>query len=729
MKQLFMNSKGQVDLLELPEPTAGAGRIIVKTQYAIISPGTELAMLHSARKKPLLKTVFSSEFGSKVREKFAQNELLESIQEKLPVGSQGNTLINLRPIGYSSAGIISEAVPGLNDPRLTSGTAVACAGCGHATVCETGPRMIAVIPESVDLKEAAFATLGSIAMQGIRRGDVRAGQTVVVLGLGILGQLTAQMLEAIGAQVLLVDLNPARVELAQNCLATGTALPVRNPESVINKVTHGLGADVVIITAASKSSQPLNQAVAFVKPQGKIVVVGDVRLDLVRRPFYLKEADLVISRAYGPGRYDPDYEKRALDYPPDQVRWTMQRHLELFLKLLAAKKLNLKPLISHEFHYLEAAEAYQKIAAAASTMAVVLNFTDQPRQVEIPRHIIEPVKRTEPAAKIRTAVIGGSNFAKKQIIPVLLKDGQFLIKQIIAGSSVNAKEIALSYHIPESGTANESALLNPEIDLVVIANKHLQHAGLVLEALQKRKHVFVEKPIALTLPECQRLIAECPASDRLVFVDFNRRFAPLSRQAQAEMTAQSGPFHLQYRIAAAGLPVGHWINDPVAGGGRLLGEACHFFDWICWLFNELPQKIHASGSLYEQIGKQIVHRFQVRLTFGSGSTAHIFYNDLAPKHFPKERIEIFAGELALVLDNFETLTCYRQTVRTTKLKKQDKGYAAAYAALAKAINEELPSPISWQDGVNATIIGLKAIESIETRQEIAIKWKEFWGDR
>jgi len=728
MKQLFMNSKGQVDLLELPEPTASARRIVVKTHYSVISPGTELAMLRSARKKPLLKTVFSKEFGSKVREKIAQNELIESIQEKLPMGGSSNALISLRPIGYSSAGIISEVGAGLNDRRLILGTAVACAGCGHATGCETGPRMIAPIPAHVDLKEAAFATLGSIALQGIRRGDVRAGQTVVVMGLGILGQLTAQMLEAIGAQVLLADLNPARVELAQQCLSNGIALPAAAAEIVVNKVTHGLGADVVIITAASQSSQPVNQAVAFVKPQGKIVVVGDVRLDLVRRPFYLKEADLVISRAYGPGRYDPDYEKRALDYPPDQVRWTMQRHLELFLKLLAENKVNLKPLISHEFHYLQAAGAYQEIASTA-TMAVVLNFTDQPRQVEIPRHIIEPIKRTDPISKIRTAVIGGSNFAKKQIIPALLNNGKFIINQIIAGNSVNAKEIALSYHIPEPGTANDSALQNPEIDLAVIANKHSQHAGLVLDALKNRKHVFVEKPIALTLPECRRLIAECPASDRLVFVDFNRRFAPLALQAKAEMSAQTGPLHLQYRIAAAGLPVGHWVNDPVAGGGRLLGEACHFFDWVCWLFGELPQKIHASGSLYEQIGNQIVHRFQVRLTFGTGSTAHIFYNDLAPKHFPKERIEIFAGDLALVLDNFETLTCYRQTVRTTKLKKQEKGYAAAYAALAQAITEETPSPISWQDGVNATIIGLKAIESIETHQEIALNWKEFWGDR
>jgi polar amino acid transport system substrate-binding protein len=731
MKQLFINSNGQVELLELPEPSAGPGRFVVKTHYSVISPGTELAMIRSARQKPLLKKVFTKAFAAKVREKLAQDELLESIQEKLPFGGQPHSLVSLRPVGYSSAGVISEIGSGITGGRLVPGTAVACAGSGHATCCETGPLLLAKIPPQVDLKEAAFSTLGSIAIQGIRRGDVVAGQTVVVLGLGILGQLTAQILEQIGARVILTDLNETRLELAQRCLKNGISLPIShtNPVAIVNKVTHGLGADVVIITAASPSSQPINQAVAFVKPQGKIVVVGDVRLDLVRRPFYLKEADLVISRAYGPGRYDADYEKKALDYPPDQVRWTMQRHLETFLKLLAEKKLNLKPLITHEFHYLAAAQAYQKIAEeAAITMAVVLNFTDQPHPVEIPRHIIESVKRPEQPSKIRTAVLGGSNFAKKQIIPTLLRHGKFALKQLITSSSVNAKEIALSYHIPETGTARETALCNPEIDLVVIANKHHQHAEWVVEALRQRKHVFVEKPIALTLPECHRLIAECQISDRLVFVDFNRRFAPLALQAKTEMGTQPGPFHLHYRIAANGLPLGHWINDPAVGGGRLLGEACHFFDWVCWLFSELPQKVLATGALYQQIGHQIIHRFQVQLTFGSGSTAQIFYNDLAPRSFPKERIEIFTGDRAVVLDNFETLTIYGNTTRTTKLKKPDKGYAAAYSALANAIMEETPSPITWRDGVNATIIGLKAIESIEMGQEITFNWNEFFQE-
>lgn len=731
MKQLFINAKGQVDLLELPEPRAGNHQFVVKTHYSVISPGTELAMIRSARQKTLIQKIFTREFAAKVREKYEQDELLESIQEKLPFSPQTNALVELRPIGYSAAGVIRDISPEMSITNLVPGTAVACAGTGHGDACATGPLMVAEIPPNVELKTAAFATLGSIAIQGIRRGDVVAGQTVVVMGLGILGQLTAQILEQIGVRVILVDPNATRLELAEHCLIAGVALPVnqKDPISVISKATHGLGADVVIITAASKSSQPINQAVEFVKPQGKIVVVGDVKLDIARRPFYLKEADLVISRAYGPGRYDADYEKKGLDYPPEKVRWTMKRNMESFLNLLAQKKLQLKPLITHEFHYKEADQAYQTIAKNPSdTLAVVLNYAKQQHQVEIPRHIIEPVKRSERMTKLRTAVIGGSNFAKKQIIPALRRNAKYEIRQLIASNSVNAREIAQSYNIPEMDTRPNEPLRNPEIDLVVIANKHYQHTPLVIEAIKQNKHVFVEKPIALTLADCESLLANCRERTPQVFVDFNRRFAPLSQQLKSAIATESAPLNLYYRVAASGLPLGHWINDPVVGGGRLLGEACHFFDWICWLYDELPVKILAIGDLFRQVGNQIIHRFQVLLSFESGSSATIIYTDLAPRSFPKEHIEIFAGNSAMMLDNFETLTFYEKSARTIRLKKQDKGYDTAYDALADAIIGEKASPITWKDGINATLIGLKAIESIELQQEIEIDWKAFYQE-
>lgn len=722
--------------MDVPSPEPGSKQVVVKTHYSVISPGTEMAMLRSAKGKTLTQTIFSKGFLDKVKEKYQQKELMESVHEKLSQGKGGQRLVELRTIGYSAAGTIENLGSEVVGPGMMENQPVACAGAGHGETCVLGPLMMTPVPDNVSLKEAAFSTLGSICIQGIRRGQVVAGQTVVVMGMGLLGQLTAQILQQIGVKVIATDLMDKRLNIA--AAVSKEIFPVQinrtDPVQIVQKVTRGLGADVVIITAASQSGAPINQAVEMVKPQGKIVVVGDVRLDLVRRPLYLKEADLVISRAYGPGRYDARYEKNGEDYPPEHVRWTMQRNMDTFLQMLAQQKLQLQPLISHEFAFTDASRAYEKIAEnPADTLAVVLNYNESvvPKAlvaanappITVETGIIQYIDGT----KLNMAVIGGSNFAKKQILPILLSNLNVKFQRIVSRSHINAKEVALSFDVPQMTTQSDAALNDPEINLVVIANQHHQHAALVQQAVKNEKHVFVEKPIALTEVECLDLIKTCRTAKSKIFVDFNRRWAPLSIEIKNELAKHSAPFHLEYRIAASGLPLGHWINDPQVGGGRLLGEAVHFFDWVCWLYGQRPVSIQAGGELYVQVANKELHQFTTHLKFPDGSSAAMHYNDFAPKNFPKERIEVFAGSMAAVLDNFTSLEIISNSPRKINLRKMDKGYETAYNKFISAIKNDLESPIGWQAGVDATIIALAALESLQLRAEKKIDWKKFYG--
>jgi len=731
MYQLITNSNGGVDLIDVPIPAVGAKQVVVKTKYSVISPGTELAMLRSAKGKTLAQTIFSRGFFSKVKEKYQQNELKESIQEKLALGKATHRLIELQSIGYSAAGVIEKIGDAVSASGLAKNQPVACAGAGHGEYCALGPLMTTIVPETVTLKEAAFATLGSICIQGIRRGQVVAGQTAVVMGMGLLGQLTVQILNQIGLKVIATDLQEKRLNITASISREITPVPIprSDPVQLTQKLTKGLGADVVIITAASPSSEPINQAVQLVKSQGKIVIVGDVRLDLVRRPFYLKEADLVISRAYGPGRYDQQYEKNALDYPPEHVRWTMQRNMQEFLNLLAQKKLQLQPLITHEFAFSDAKKAYQTIHENQGDPLAVLLAYDEPIP-EDDHKVKSEIQETplDVSKELNLAVIGGSNFAKKQIIPILAGNSHLKIQQIVSRNHLNAKEIALSFKIPQLSTSDDEVLSNPDINVLVIANQHDQHAELVQQAVKHNKHVFVEKPIALNKKECQLLIKTCRKANTKIFVDFNRRFAPLSLEIKSELKKYAPPFHLEYRIAASGLPVGHWINDPQVGGGRLLGEAVHFYDWVCWLYAQQPQSIQAWGQLNQQIGSKVAHQFSTLLKFADRSTAAIHYSDLAPKTFPKERIELFAGSMAAVLDNFTALEIFSSTPRKIKLKKMEKGYEAAYEKFIDSMVHDLPSPIDWQAGVNATIIALSALESIQQKKELVIDWDSYYQE-
>lgn len=729
MKQVFLKDKNII-VDDVPPPVLMGNGIVVKTRYSVISTGTELAAVMRSREGryarikrmlpsdgiiPYLKRTLQS--GTLLQ---SASGVAASLQKDSAGGGGGMTL------GYSSSGIVIA-----RDERLTdikTGDTVTCGGARHAGVNYVPKHLFAKLLPEVPLKDAAFATLGCIAMQGVRRACVTTGEIVAVIGQGVIGQLTARLVLAAGAYPIVTDLGEWRLDLAH---AAGAWKAINaSRENAVRRVlefTGGIGADTVIICASGGTSRPIRDAIAMVRDKGRIVLVGDVKIDFPREIFYEKELDFMISRSYGPGRYDPVYEEKGLDYPYDLVPWTEQRNMAEFIRLLSVGKIKVADLISSEFNVTEAPSAYERMLLYPErTMAVVLAYDDTETRITEGSRIMMPASNDiSQSGKIRAAVIGCGNFALKYHLPTLQRISGYSIAAVVDAVGAKAKETAQRYGARYCTSDYREVINDPAIDLTVITTRHDLHVPIAIGALKAGKHVLVEKPMAMNEKELTTLLDVVTKSKTTFMIGFNRRFSPLSREAKRMLQGHNAPIVMNYRVANTFAPAASWIHDPVEGGGTIIGECCHFFDLLYWFIEKEPVRIFAEGGALSHPGKDIYDNTVISIKFSDGSIGNITFTDLGSEGFPKERIEIFSGNQTIVIDDFRKLNVYGPTHRETVLKTGDKGHYHEFLALAESIRHGKESPVSYIDGARAMLCCFKTLASIQNGAPQAVNLREF----
>lgn len=720
MKQVIQDYRhGKLSVEEVPVPLLKDKGAIVRTRCSVVSAGTERAMLEFASQGLVGKARSRPDLVKQVIRKVKSDGLLATYRASM------SRLDAPLPLGYSSAGEIVEV--GASLPGFKVGDRVACAGGGYASHAELVyvPRNLMVkIPEGVSYEDAAFATVGAIALQGVRVADLRLGERVVVIGLGLLGLLTVQILKAAGCMVLGTDLNPDRVKLALD-LGADSAV-VTEPDVLAESVaafTSGRGADAVIITAATKSNAPTELAGEISRLKGRVVAVGDVGMNIPRRVYYYKELEYRISMSYGPGRYDPNYEEKGIDYPYAYVPFTEQRNMETFLQLVKEGKVTPSRLITHRFSILEAEKAYEMIKTEDSSKYLGVVFT-YPEEAPVRRRIDLRERRNQstPESSVRIGMIGAGNYAKLMLLPHLSRMKDVELVGVSTATGISGKHVAKKYGFQFCATDNEEIFNDKDINAVVIATRHNLHAELSIRALGSGKHVFVEKPLATSEEELARLVEAVRNSDKLLMVGFNRRFAPLALEAKKVFAQRSGPLSMIYRVNAGAVPPDHWTQDIEEGGGRVIGEVCHFVDLLQFFCGARPEAVYAlpagtgDGSVPED-------NLSITIRFEDGSIGTIAYFSTGDKAIPKEYIEIYGEGKTFIIEDFRRAKfASGGDVRVIRGRVQDKGQRAELLAFAEAVLGRRPAPIPFEELVYTTLATFRILDSMRERREIPVEW-------
>ena len=724
MKQVTQHNKtGSVQVEQVPLPALKPGFVLVKTRYSLISAGTERASINQRRSSLIARAKSQPDMVLKVLEQVKHYGLITTYRRVM------NKLESTAPIGYSVSG--TAIAVGGKDVAIKAGDRVACAGASYANHAEyvvIPLHLCAKIPKTVSLDDAAYTTLGAIALQGVRQIEPTLGETVVVVGLGLLGQLTIQLLKASGCFVIGIDLHETTVQLARE---SGADIAVRRDtgdvKSVVRTATKGLGADAVLITAATPSDDPVELAGELCREKGRVVLVGDVGLTLPRAPYYMKELDFRLSRSLGPGRYDPEYEERGKDYPAGYVRWSENRNMQEFLRLVGTHQVDLRRLTTHRFRVDEAQEAYALITGAKSKknehyVGVLLDYGDRESESmdDLPRSVGVTTKQARSsAAHVKIGFIGAGNFAQGFLIPNIERSYATSLVGVCNANGLSATNAARTFGF-EFATSEPSEIIgNESINTVFIATRHNLHAPLVIGALKAGKSVFVEKPLALNtdqLKEIQKVYKALSTADRspMLMVGFNRRFAPHVQHAKRFFENAVGPYVIQYRVSAGAVPKTHWTRDPVEGGGRIIGEVCHFIDLMQYLTASLPVKVYAEpisgGATSSPEDDSVV--ITVKFLDGSVGTVSYFANGDAA--LPKERVEISSTGRSAVIDNFQRLSLYQNgKKREFKLSSVDKGHREEVRRFLVAVQEGKASPIPFDSLMATTLATLKAVESLQ----------------
>ncbi|MBM4425345.1 MAG: zinc-binding dehydrogenase, partial [Chloroflexi bacterium] len=653
--------------------------------------------------------------GSLIRRAIAQPQLIRRAAEfalKQGVGAMLRTVQQVAdewiPVGYSASGMVVEVGAGVT--RFAIGDRVACAGAGRANHAEfiAVPENLAIkIPGGLSFREAAFVTLGAIALQSVRRAEPTLGETVVVIGAGLIGLLTAQLLRANGCKVIAVDLSDERLALART-LGVEHTLNAREADTVkaVSALTDGLGADAVILCAAAKSSAPINQAFKLCRERGRVVIVGAVGMDLERADFYSKEIDLRMSRSYGPGRYDRRFEEQGYDYPPAYVRWTETRNMAAFLDAAASGRVNVSALISAEHSIEDAQAAYDDVLKGGpSKIGVLLKYGGQSLDAES-RVLKFQTSNSKLQAGVSIALVGAGSFAKLMHVPNLKALG-VRVPVVVSGSGASARQVAESLGAESASTDYERALSESSVTAVLICTRHHLHAAQTIAAANAGKHIFVEKPLGLTIDECREVVSAVEAAGVLCAVGFNRRFSPFAVAVKNALAATAGPKHIVCRVNAGPLPKSHWLLDPNEGGGRLIGEGCHFFDLMAWLTGAGPESVCA-----QRIGDSVDDVSAV-VRFADGSVGTLIYTGLGDPQFPKERMEVFAGGGVAVIDDFRAVE-FRGLPGKRMRGAQDKGHRAALANFVAACEGQAVLGVTARDGLMATACAEAALTSLKS---------------
>jgi predicted dehydrogenase/threonine dehydrogenase-like Zn-dependent dehydrogenase len=712
LKQVMLR-EGKVEVAEVPAPPPSLRRALVATRISVISSGTESAALSAASKSPLERMASHPSPWKRLGEVIAQ-EGPAGILRRLSAPGGGH----LQEVGYSAAGVIVAKGEAVSFPV---GTRVACAGAQyahHAEVISVPENLMAPIPQGVSFEQAAFATLGAIALHGFRRSGAALGESVAIVGLGLVGLLGAQIARAAGCRVVAFDPDPARVDLARTLgIAEARLLGEVDPVWETVALTAGVGADAVIVFAATPSDEPLALAMDVARRKGKIVVVGDVGMRVDRSRMYAKELDLLMSTSYGPGRYDPTYEEAGLDYPLAYVRWTEGRNLAAFLELLAAGTVRVDPLIQRVFPIAQAEAAYASLKERLPRPAVLLSFPGD--EAEDPRRLARSVRlhapRPSAGALPKAAVVGPGSFMREVFLPALRREKVAAIEAVVSGSGGSARAAAESLGASVASTDLDEVLADPSLALVIIGTRHHLHAEQVEKALLAGKSVFVEKPLCLTREELDRIREARGRSDALLAVGFNRRYAPLLVEMKERLGRLPGPRLVHIRVNAGRLGAEHWSQRPEVGGGRLAGEGCHFLDLAPFLAGSPITSLQ----LERATGAEPIpfpDNFVLALAFADGSAGSITYTSLGDASLGKERIEVHAAGASLVLEDFEELRIHQAGKSRRIARRKDKGIAQEARELKAALAGKTSSLISWEEIEAATRWTLRAQELLEGKR-------------
>ncbi|MFF7639551.1 Gfo/Idh/MocA family oxidoreductase [Streptomyces canus] len=704
MKQVVQNYKsGELAVLDVPVPGCKPGGVLVRSAFSLISTGTELMKVSEAGMSMLGKARSRPDQVAKVMQSVATNGVPATYRKVM------GKLDSYTPLGYSLCGVVEEVGAGIDDVKV--GDLVACAGNEHALHAELNwvpKNLYAPVPDGLAPRHAAFGTVGSIAMQGVRQGEPQLGEVALVIGLGLIGQLVVQLLAASGVRVVGADPDPSRCELAESLGAAAAGDPSSAAvEAAVAELTDGHGVDQVYLAAGGGSNQPVELAAKLARDRGRVVDIGKCRLDLPWNAYYEKELDVRFSRSYGPGRYDPSYELEGRDYPIGYVRWTERRNLACFLDLVARGKVDVEPLISHVADFDDAVETYQRLKdGELKAITALFRYPEQAERAEEAKAPAVAVPAVEvkagPARAARTPVrlafVGAGNYATSMLLPHLAQREGVELSTVVTTTSLSGANAQRKFGFKEATTDLDAVLGDKSVDAVFVVTRHSSHAELTRQALLAGKTVFVEKPLALTEDELAGVLAavEESGNDRLQ-VGFNRRFAPLLQEARTRFGARTGPAHLRYLVNAGRLTHGSWYLQQGTEGSRFAGEGGHFIDTASWLLDADPVSVYATATSGNE-------DLQVVLRYPDGSTATISYVTTGPSGFPKETLDLVADGRALRLDDFVRASVYgnKKWVSSRLPKARDKGQNAELAAFVKAVRTGGPMPVPLQSLVATT---------------------------
>jgi predicted dehydrogenase/threonine dehydrogenase-like Zn-dependent dehydrogenase len=713
VKQVLIQ-QGQAVVEEIPAPQVEPGTVLVRVDHSCISIGTEMSGIKTSS-LPLWKRALQQPENVK---KVVEMAVSQGISRTASV-IQGR-LSSGQPTGYSAAGTVLEVGEGIDD--LKPGSRVACAGaqCAHHAEIIRVPRNLTVlVPDNLDLALASTVTLGAIALQGIRRAQPTLGEVFVVLGLGILGQLTAQMLKANGCMVIGTDLDRKRIATAQKLgMDVGIHPEDGNNIEQVARLSDGLGADGVIITAATPSNEVVSTAFRMCRKKGRVVLVGDVGLNLNRADFYQKELDFFISTSYGPGRYDNNYEEKGLDYPVAYVRWTENRNMAEYLHLLAGNKVAVKPLISDTYPVEQATNAYEALKREGEKpLMVLLSYPQSQETSPLIRVVANPTATPAGENRIRLALVGAGGFAKGMHLPNLqAMADRYHLQAVVSRTGHNAVATAKQFAANYATTDFSQVLQDPNVDAVIIATRHNLHSSMALDALRAGKHVLVEKPLALTQVELSAIEAfyasTTDESLPILLTGFNRRFSGYARRIYELIQGRSNPMILNYRMNAGYIPLNHWVHG-TEGGGRNRGEACHIYDLFTYLTASKVVTVEAKAIAPTTGHYSCSDNFVATMTFEDGSVATLTYTALGSKEYPKEQLEVFVDGKVLVLNDYKQLTISGSKAKGLETKTVNKGQKEELEAFARAIQQGGDWPIPLWQQVQATEISLAVEVALE----------------
>ena len=715
MKQVLQHARtGEISVMDVPRPKLLPGCLLVNIAASLVSAGTERASSEFASKGLLQKAAARPDLVREVIAKVHRDGILSA------VSSVRSRLDQPSALGYSSAGIVVGVGEGISD--VVVGDRVACAGAGYAAHAETAcvPRLLTakINSSEVSFEEAAFTTVGAVALHGVRTAEVNIGDVVAVIGLGLVGQLTVQILKAAGCRAIGMDLVPERVKLATDLGMDHGSSSAEEFEDLCRETSSGHGTDAVLITAETSSSAPVQLAGRIVRDRGTVVAVGTVGMDIPRKDYYGKEVQFRVSRSYGPGRYDMAFEQKGRDYPIGYVRWTETRNMESFLSLLSHQEVTVTPLITHRIPIESATRAYDLITGRTDEPYLGVLITYPEHRAETLRLHLAPtnLRSTPREANISVGLVGTGSFATSTLLPAMKQVEGITFVGACAATGPHARHAADQFGFQYCCTDDAQLLTDPNVNTLVIATRHHLHAQQVVAGLTAGKHVFCEKPLCLNKTELQEISRAYSLADQRLMVGYNRRFAPLTARMKAFVDRMNGPLALHYRVNAGALPGDHWVNDPQHGGGRILGEVCHFIDLLGFLVGAPPVEVQTrtlDGSAENVI---------LALQFANGSQATISYLANGDRSFSKERVEVFGGNAVAVLEDFRRLELVRggkRQVFRSRLR-QDKGHRGEWAAFASALRSGGPPPIPFEDLVATTLTTLCAMQSLASGQPLKI---------